>query len=345
MRPGRIALVTCCIVLLAAPVLAHVPAFAADNTSPETAHRISDADKSWSVYDRLEGDRVTYYEFERSAGDRLFAGLFTTSDGPFTPSLVVMGPGIEGDGEDVPDRVRVPEGTNATVIDGQKAGPSYEPFTPAANYRTVDFDRRVDEGGRYVLAVYEPDRQSGAVGVIVGHQEEFGPLEYATVPFDLVRVYLWEGDHPLLVFGPIAAVLLAGLSYARQRRERDGWERAWLRYPLAFAASLMLGTAATMFLEMVLALAVTGPAATAVVTAILVVVPAGLGGWLLWAVTRPGFELERRIRIGLFVVGLGGIVSWGGLVVGPLIALVAAAVPSSVARAGPTLEDRASDGE
>jgi hypothetical protein len=340
MRPGRIALITCCIVLLAAPVLAHVPAFAADNTSPGTAHRIPDADKSWSVYDRLEGDRVTYYEFEREAGDRLLAGLFTASDGPFTPSLVVMGPGIEGDPEGVPDRVEVPDGTNATVIDGQKAEPSYEPFTPAANYRTVDYDRRVEEGGRYVLAVYEPDRRSGAVGVIVGHQEEFGPLEYLTVPFDLVRVYLWEGDHPLVVFGPIAAALLAGLAYARQRRESDGWERAWLRYPLAFAASLLVGTAATMLLEMVLALAVTGLTTTAVVTAILVVVPAGSGGWLLWTATRPEFELDRRTRIGLFLAGLGGLVAWGGLVVAPLIALVAAAIPRSVARpGGSTLEN------
>jgi len=328
MRYLKPALVVCALALLATPALAHVPVFATDNVSPDTAHRIPDAQKSWSVYDRLDGDRVTYYEFDLEAGDELVAGTFTPSDGPFTPSMVVMGPGIEGSGE-VPDRVEVPDGMNATVVEGRKDGPGYEPFTPAANYQTVEYEREVDRGGRYVLAVYEPDLESGSVGVFVGTREEFGPVEYATVPLDLIRVYLWEGDHPLLVFGPLGAVVLGGLAYARNRRQGADWERPGLRYGLALSAGLLLGTSTLMTLQLVLALAVTGPTVAAVVTVVFVLIPAGAGAWLLWLSTRDGFDLTRRTRIGLALAGLGGLVAWGGLVVGPVIALVAALFPRS----------------
>lgn len=325
MRRARIVLAALCLALFAAPALAHVPAFAGDNATPETAHEVPDAAKSWSIYDRLDGDRVAYYEFELSAGDRLVASTFTPTGGPFTPTLVVLGPGVNGSG-DVPDRVDVPEGMGARVIPGEKpASPGYEPFTPATIYRTAAVDRRVEEGGRYLLAVYEPDRRSGAVGVAVGYQERFTPVEYATVPFDLARVYLWEGTNPLVAFGPLLAVLVGGLALVGDRRE--SWDRPRLRYALVVSGLSMLGTAATVAVKMAIALAATGWTPAALLTVAFVLGPAIFGGGLLRLVLSERFELNRRFRLLLVVVGLGGLATWAGLVVGPLIAVLAALAP------------------
>ncbi|WP_276239769.1 hypothetical protein [Halobaculum marinum] len=154
---------------------------------------MTDAAKSWSYYDEIDDGGAQYYRITVDEGERLKVSAFTPDDGPFTPSLVVMAPEIDGD--DAPPGVSVPDGMGAVVVEGERpATPGYEPFAPSANYETAAFERASDGRTTYLVALYEPANRSGRAGVAIGYQESFTPAEYATVPFSLVDNRLWEGS-------------------------------------------------------------------------------------------------------------------------------------------------------
>ena len=315
--------------LLAAPVAAHVPSFPSDNTAPERALEVPDATKSWSFYDELAPGQVKYYRFTLKAGQRLRIGTFTPADGAFTPSLVVMSPS-SNQSDPVPPGVVVPDGMGTVVVEGTRLDrPGYEPFTPAANYHTADVARRVDEETTVLLAVYEPANRSGPVGVAVGYREEFSPLEYASVPFDLVAIHRWAGQHPLVVFGPLLLTVLGGLTALVPRWRRRGSHRL-LRYALGGAGVLILGSGVTTAVQMGIALSRTGPTAGALVTAAFVVVPVVGGGWSAWVSTRRDLAVPLRTRVGLAVAGVAALATWAGFLVGPAILVAVAAVPRRV---------------
>lgn len=320
--------VVVCLLLLATPVLAHVPSFPADNTSPERAVVVPDAAKSWSFYDRLSDGGPTYYRFSLAAGQRLRVGTFTPSGGAFTPSVVLMSPAFDGTGE-VPARITVPEGMGARVVEGERPrSASYEPFTPSATYRTVDIDRPVEASSTFVVAVYEPRNRSGPVGVTVGYEEAFSAREYLAVPFDLVQIRLWEGQHPLVVAGPWLVALL-GVAALLRNRWTDRWERPLGRVGLAGASALLVGTGVATAVQMGLSLARTGPTAGAVVTGVFVVVPLVCGVWALRVALRDQLVVGPRTRVGLALAGVASLATWGGFVVGPAVLLVVAVLPAN----------------
>lgn len=330
MNRVRVGVAVLVLALLAVPALAHVPTFPSENTAPERAVQPHDPVKSWSFYDRVEAGQVKYYRVTLSAGERLRVGTFTPKPGPFTPSVVVMGESIDGTGE-VPAGVTVPDGMGATVVEGERpASASYEPFAPSADYHTVGIDRPVEEQTTYLIAVYEPGNRSGPVGVSIGYEESFTPTEYATVPFDLVRVHRWAGQHPLLVLGPFLLSLGAGAALVRDRRRPD-WDARAVRYVAAAGALLVLGSAVGTAVQMGIALWTAGPTLAALVTAAFVVVPAIAGGWALSVALREDLALPARTRVGLLVAGLAALATWAGYLLGPaLLAAVAATPPGLV---------------
>ena len=327
MDAARIAIVVLVLTFVATPALAHVPAFPGDNTDPDRALAVPDATKSWSFYDRLERGQVKYYRLTLRDGQRLRFGTFTPSSGEFTPSVVLMSESLNRT-DRVPSGVSIPEGMGAVVFEGDRPDTAtYEPFTPSANYHTISVERTVEEGGVYLLAVYAPRNASGPVGVTIGYEEEFSPAEYLTVPFDLVRVHLWEGQHPLVVAGPWLVTLVGGAVLLRARRH-DGWTRPVIRYGLIGAGTLVLGTGVSTLVQMGIALSSIGPTAGMLVTAVFIAVPAVCGAWVLRCVLRDDFVLGFRTRIGLAVAGAATLVTWAGFIVGPAVLLLAALVPT-----------------
>ncbi|WP_267640008.1 hypothetical protein [Haloarchaeobius amylolyticus] len=329
MRPTRTLTVLVVLLLVAAPVLAHVPNFPVDNTSPEQAVEVPDAVKSWSFYDRLGDGGAKYYRVTLSPGERLQVGTFTPRGGEFTPSLVVMSPSLEGTG-DVPAGVTVPEGMGAVVVEGERpASASYEPFAPSANYHTAEFSRQVETETTYLVAVYEPANRSGPAGVALGYSEQFSPVEYAMVPFDLVRTHLWAGQHPLVVLGPMLLALVAGASLTRNRWRED-WGSVPARLLLAGGGLFVLGSGLNTALQMGFALLRTGPTAGAVVTGLFVVVPVLCGGWALGLALRGDLELTAGRRAGIAAAGGLALLTWAGFIIGPAALLVVAVAPGRV---------------
>ena len=315
------------VVMLAAPVAGHVPSFPGENTAPDRALEVPDAAKSWSFYDELATGQVKYYRFSLSAGERLRVGTFTPGGGLFTPSLVVMSPSLNRS-DPAPPGVSVPDGMGAVVVEGTRPeAPDYEPFTPAANYHTADVSRPVDEETTYLVAIYEPANRSGSVGVTIGYREEFSLTEYASVPFDLVAIHRWEGQHPFVVLGPLFMTLLGGVGvlYARGRDRRGP---GLVRYGLGVAGLVILGSGVNTAVQMGLALWRSGPTPGALVTAVFVVVPVVAGGWAVWLATRGDATFPLRTRVGLAIAGVAALATWAGFLLGPVVLLAVAVAPS-----------------
>ncbi|WP_435333260.1 hypothetical protein [Haloarchaeobius sp. TZWWS8] len=331
-RTARAGVVVCLLVLLAAPVLAHVPSFPVDNTSPERAVEVPDAAKSWAFYDTLGGGGAKYYRFSLGAGERLQVGTFTPERSAFTPSIVVMSPSLNGT-EGVPPGVTVPDGMGAIVVEGERPErPSYEPFAPAANYRTASLARPVDAETTYLVAIYEPENRSGPAGVSLGYEESFATVEYVRVPYDLVRTHLWEGQHPLVVVGPFLATTLGGVGAVWRKRE-GSWLTRPARLVLGGAGATVLASGVNTAVQLALALGQTGPTPAAVVTALFVVVPLVCGGWVLSLALRNGGSLSPRIRGGIAAAGVAALLTWAGFVVGPALLLAVAATPGRYLKA------------
>jgi len=328
MHIARAVLLVLALSMVAIPAAAHVPSFPTDNTSPDSAVVVPDAAKSWSFYDRIESGEVAYYRFSLTAGERLRVGTFTPDSGAFTLSVVVMSEAFEGT-EGVPARVTVPEGMGALVVAGERpAGAEYEPFAPSATYSTASVDRPTDVDAAYLVAVYEPANRSGEVGVTVGYREEFSPTEYLTVPFDLVQVRLWEGQQPLLVVGPFALTVLAGVAVGRRRWTERSPSLA--RVVLGIGASLVLASGVNTAVQTLVALTKTGPTPGVAVTALYVVVPLACGGWGLWVAGRDAPVTTLRTRTGLAVAALASVATWAGFLVGPAVLLAVAVTPARV---------------
>ncbi|MFO7925358.1 hypothetical protein [Natronomonas sp.] len=329
MRIGRLFIILLVFFLIASPVLAHVPEYPDDNTTPEQAVEISDPIKSWAFYDSLGEGTVKYYRVTLHTGERLHVGTFTPRTGGFTPSIVVMSPALHAT-DPVPEGVTVPDGMGAIVVEGNRPNTAtYEPFTPSANYHTASFDQQVETERIYVIAVYEPANQAGPVGVTIGYQEEWSPMEYLTIPFDLFRTHLWEGQHPLLVFGPFFLTILVGIGVVR-RRWHSEWGGIRLRIALTGAGLLAIGTAVNTAVQMSIALAQTGLTLAALLTTVFVIIPVVGGSWVVGLGLQPDYRLTSRRRVGLAITGTLVLLTWAGFIIGPVILIGLAVAPSRV---------------
>lgn len=304
---------------------AHVPSFAGGGDSPETAPHIHDPLKSWAIYDELhEGGEAHYFLVEMEEGQRLYVMLYTP-DKEFTPGLVVMGPGIESNGT-VPAYVEVPDGLNACVLEGERNGAEYEPFTPASYYYLAEFDETVNTSGDYYVAVFEPDH-GGKFGIAIGYIEEFSLSEWISVPFDTMRIHMWEGQSPVIILSPLIATVIVGLVLLIRMRDRFELERAHVwRWVGIIAALLYIGTAFVLFTQMFIALSISGGDSSASVTLLFAVIPLLLGIGIIRIVLKSE-DLTLPSRIFLLILGVVGIFLWAGLLVGPILAFVTALYP------------------
>lgn len=323
-RPVVLVLALVGLFLLAGTALAHVPEFPQDNDSPDRAIDVRDTTKSWVFYDEIAASDAAYYSVEMEPGDRLVLSLFTPQSEGAIPSLVLMSPEIEGRG-DIPAHVSVPDGYGARVIEGNRPGEAdYEPFSPAAFYTTVTVDRRVDAGGTYLVSVYEQDRRTGPVGVVVGYEESFSIREYLTVPIDRLRIHIWEGQSPLAVFGPGLAVLLVGLVVLGRQLSSP---RVTARGMLGLAGLLFLAGAVGVAVQTGIALTKSGPAPGAVLSVVFVLVPGGIGAGLFHLALKEDTLPTREMRPTLLGAGLLGLLTWGGILLGPALTIILAILP------------------
>ena len=309
------------------PVDAHVPISADNNNNLNTALSVEKPLKSYAIYGHLHdaGD-VGYYQFNLNAGDQLKLSLMSTGFDAPVPDMVVMSPGNSESINDLPQTIDVPPGYRAEMIKGQKpVTAEYEPFSPAAVFNVASYTKNITQPGTYYVAVISPADET-QYSVAVGYLEEFSLQEWVLVPINLINTHLWEGQSIIAILTPFLAIFILGLILIA-RRERDNKIKKPLSFWLATIAGLCyLGGASIVLVQMVRVLRVTGPSAGVIITLIFALIPILLGIWALRIARSPSPQ-SKKDRVSLGIIGLLGLLFWAGLIIGPVIAIIAALVP------------------
>ncbi len=318
------------LMLLVSPVLAHTPLEPGDNEELETATVVTDPTKSWAVYAELhEEGEAQYYRLDLNDGERLKAMLYIPiAEKGFKPNLVIMGPGISSQ-DTVPEYVEVPDGAGVILVEAEEtAMPEYEPFTPSSYYYPAEYDLEISVPGEYFIAVYEPDR-GGRYGLAIGYREEFGVDEWLLIPLDVIDIHQWEGQPLALIIAPMLIALAAGLLtivwLKRHLLQRIGF---WLA---ALAGLLFIGSGFMTLAQMLIALSSATFDASAALTIVFAVLPILLGIGILKLAARDNMTAKTRSLVALF--GLSGLIVWAGVLIGPVLALLASIIPTFRMRA------------
>lgn len=328
MLPGnwrrRPVLVLCLLALAAVvAVQAHAPISVGLNEDLASATVFLDPEKSYVLYTELHGaGEAQYYRFPLRAGQRLYGSLQVPGPDSTVPDLAIMGPGVPPSGE-LPPFVQVPAGAGATVVGGEPPGvPEYEPFTPQPIYEVARFNYTATRDGDHYVAVWGP--AGGKYSLAPGYVEEFTVDEWLLIPWSVVSIHLWEGQSPAYVFAPLAVVVVGGLAlFLLSRRRRGVWPdlAGWL---ILVAGLLYLGGAAMTALQVVHAVQRTGWDSGVVLTLAFIAGPALLGAYaVLLGARSPAAGPSLSRGIAMVVVGALGLVLWAGLLVGPVLAIVA----------------------
>jgi hypothetical protein len=313
------------IILLALPAAAHVPVLSGDHNSLATAMQIQDPAITYAIYGTLhEAGEADYYTVALKKGDTLNFMVDTPQPGDFAPWLVIAGPGLSPQGM-IPTGIEIPLGDQAVIVPGiRPVSADYEPFSPMAMFQTARFTGKAPADGTYIIAVYTP-AGGGPYSLATGTLEAFTVPEWILVPADLIGVRIWQGQSLLLIFGPHLAALAigAGLLFRRQ-----GWKRMTPAAFFGFAAGLLyLGSGAETLLQTGIAILLAQVGPVVLVTLIFAVIALGAGAAAVSASIHFPDPTPWRFRFLMAMIGIVGIAAWTGLILGPVLAFVAALIP------------------
>lgn len=304
---------------LTAGVSAHSPVLTGENQGIDHAFSVQDPFKSWAFYGTFpDAGSVSYYTFDLQQGDRVWFSVFTPTRDAVYPEAVLIGPGVEDAGELFPG-VSVPAGSGYLVIPGTKPDhPEYEPFTPAANYQWMKAEYIAEVPGTYYIAMVNKGTNAGNYGLALGFREEFTLAEWIMIPLSIGNVRVWEGSSQAFVVGFPVFIVLFGMVYLFRFRKEP-----LPLHPETLAGSagglLYLAGSGFMLIQALMALMKTGFAVSFLVTAIFILIPLVMGVLILRYMMRP-----VKYRGGkLILLGVLGVVVWGGYVVGPVLVICA----------------------
>jgi hypothetical protein len=315
-------------VLFALPfVAAHVPQSGTGNDTLGTAVVVNDPLKSWVYYDEITTESpVQYYALDMQQGQRLRVMAITPESPPFSPSLIVMG-AVGNNAASAPAQVELPDAVTGTIIsEGTYSSPGYEPFTPGAYSETASVDLVVEEGGRIYLAVYELAHE-GRVALAIGYEERFTPIEIVRVPLDAVAIHRWEGQSYAEIFLPgIAAAALVAACATNALRRRKAPVTLAIACMVAVSSSYA-GTAAMMAYQSVRSVTISGWDPLFLVSMLWVIIPLFVAAYGVRHAWMRRQNVGTQDRVILAALGLSGLMLWSGLVVFPLIAVLASVAP------------------
>jgi hypothetical protein len=139
-----------------------------------------------------------------------------------------------------------------------------------------------------------------------------------------MEIHIWEGQNPFFVLAPIILTFLLGFLYLflSGRLERN------LQFLAGVVAGLLfVGSGLMTLTQMILAFSTSSLTVAAALTAGFVIAQITLGLALLgYCMRTTTWNLKNRII--LIIIGLLGFVTWSGVIIGPLLAIVAALLPS-----------------
>ncbi len=321
--------------LFAPLVLAHAPLGTQDNESIDKATVIPDPTKSWALYSALSSDGdAQYYTFDISGGQKIHVLMYKSlraEDANFNPVLVIMGQNVTGS-DDVPSKITVPTGYSAQLIHPSTPQPSYEPFSPGILAYVTDLTIDNAAAGKYYLVVYEASNTpiGGHYGLAIGERETYTIDEWILIPINLIGIYQWEGQGLALIFAPMLITMIVGLIFVgwKQRRKCDlANPMVWLA---AIAGLTFVGTASSTFFQLLFGASQVSVGVDVVITVVFAAIPLLLGLATLRIAFKNSSEATLRKRIYFVVLGVAALFIWAGLIAGPILAIIAALMPTKI---------------
>ena len=315
-------------------VSAHAPLGTGDNESIDKATVIPDPTKSWALFSSLNSDGdAQYYTFNITGKYELHVTMYKSmrpEDASFTPRLVIIGPDVASQG-DVPSKITVPSGLNVQLVTPIEPKPTYEPFSPSAFIGLADETLDNPTPGRYYLVVYEQsDAPSGGnYGLAIGDRETYTIDEWILLPFNLMNIYKWEGQSIVSVLAPMIVSLITGFVYViwRFRKESKRNLTAWLG---AIAGTSFVGTAVTTLYQMLLGALHVTLGADSLITLVFIIIQLALGLLTIRLSLRLDKKLNVKRRVYYVILGVAALFVWAGLLIGPIIAIMASVIPSTL---------------
>jgi hypothetical protein len=317
--------------------MAHAPLGSGDNESIDKATVIPDPTKSWAIYAQLHSDGdAQYYAFNITTGQKIHAMLFKSmrsEESGFTPRLVIIGPNITGQGT-IPNYVNVtiPSGDHARVVESKEPTATYEPFSPSSFISLSDETIDSPVEGTYYVVVYEQSSTptGGHYGLAIGDRETYTIDEWIFIPSNLMTIYQWEGQSLVLVLTPMIAALIAGIilitwRFKKQRNLAN--PNAWLG---AIAGLTFIGTAATILYQMLAAATRVAVGAEALITLIFAIVPLAIGLLTLRLSIKDSDRVSVKKRVYYVILGFAALFMWAGLIIGPILAILASVMPTNL---------------
>ena len=315
------------ILCLAFPANAHVPVSTDGNYDISTAFPVEKPTKSYVIYGDLhEAGEVAWYQMRMSPGDRLVLSLMTSGYNASVPDMIVMGPGTAVSMEGLPKQVSIPQGYSAEIIRGKPPHKAeYEPFTPATVFEVASYSKEITAPQLWYLAVVSPANET-RYSIATGYEEEFTPSEWVLVPLNVISTHLWEGQSIITLLTPFLAVVVLGFVVIARREKRRSSHLSYSCWLATVAGLCYLGSAAITLMQMVRAMAITGPSSSVALTLVFAIVPMALGIWAL-RMGRASSIGTMQNRAFLVLLGILGLVFWAGLIIGPVLAIGAAVIP------------------
>ena len=327
--------VTVVLFLLMPLAMAHAPLGTGDNESIDKATIIPDPTKSWALYSQLNSDGdAQYYTFNVTVGQKIHVTMYKstrTEDTSFNPRLVIIGPNVTTQGT-IPPKITIPSGSNALLVNPTEPQPTYEPFSPSTFIGLADETLENPTSGTYYLVVYEQSEapKGGNYGLAVGDRETYTIDEWILIPFNLMRIYQWEGQSLALILAPMIAALILGIILVTWRLRKQGSlanPMAWLG---AEAGLTFIGTAATTLYQMFTAATHVTLGAEALITLIFAIVPLAIGLVTLRLSIKDSFKTSVKKRVYYVILGLAALFMWAGLIIGPILAIAASIMPTNL---------------
>lgn len=316
-------------------VLAHAPLGTQDNESIGKATVIPDPTKSWALYSALNKDGdPQYFTFNISAGQTIHVLMYKSlraEDANFTPALILLGQTVNAT-EDIPSKITVPAEFKAQLIHSTTPQPSYEPFSPGILAYVTDLIISNATTGQYYLVVYEESSNptGGHYGLAIGDRETYTIDEWVLIPFNLISIYQWEGQSLALIVTPMVATLIIGLIFVgwRQRKQCD------FANPMVWLASVagltFIGTAVSTFFQLLFGALQVSVGVDVLITIVFAAIPLILGLTTLRIALKNSPEATIRKRIYFIILGVAALFIWAGLIAGPILAIVAALMPTKI---------------
>ncbi len=335
MKTLTLALVVLVFLVSVPVVMAHAPLGTGDNESIDKATVIPDPTKSWALYASLNSDGdAQYYTFNLSSGQKLHVMMYKSvkpEDSSFTPRLVIMGEDIPAQG-DIPSKITIPTGYSAMLVNQTEPQPTFEPFSPSTFIGLADETLDNPAAGKYYLVVYEESDtpKGGNYGLAIGDRETYTISEWILIPFNLIKIYQWEGQSLALVLTPMVVTLIFGVVFiVWQLRKRCDLANpmAWLGAVAGFA---FVGTGISTLSQLVFCATKVAVGGEAAITLIFAVIPLVLGFAAIWLAIRDSQKATLRKRIIFVILGVIALFMWAGLIVGPILAILAALMPTSL---------------